>query len=173
MINCLSPVQKLFAVVWAAIGFAMIISVLGIQQAVVGVFAPEAVSDGLGNAAIFTILIVAAAYIGLSITIRGQFEFLDRLLHALSASFLKNRRSEGRITRWTAERQIIEGWEEHVGRTGCAVNFENLCGYLYDEYDIEIDELAEWRRNGSARKALTDAQARQIIKAVAENAEIA
>ncbi|MDC7674691.1 hypothetical protein [Asticcacaulis machinosus] len=173
MINCLSPVQKLFVVVWAAIGFAMIISALAIQQTVVGVFAPETVSDGLDNAAIFTILIVAAAYIGLSVTIRGQFEFLDRVLHALSASFLKNHRSEGRVTRWMAERQIIEGWEEHVGRTGCAINFENLCGYLFDEYEIEIDELDDWRRNGSARKNLTDAQARQIIKAVAENVGIA
>lgn len=173
MINCLSPVQKLLAALWAAMGFAMIISALVIQQAVVGVFAPEALSEGLGNAAFPTILIVAAAYICLSISIRGQFEFLDRLFHALSASFLKSRRSEGRVTRWMAERQIIEGWEEHVGRTGCAINFENLCGYLYDEHDIEIDELNEWRRNGSARKNLTDAQARQIIKAVAENAEIA
>jgi hypothetical protein len=173
MINCLSPVQKFFAAVWAAIGLAMIISALAIQQAVVGVFAPEAASARLGNSAIPTVLIVVIAFVGLSLSIRGQFEFLDRLLHALSASFLKSRRSEGRVTRWMAERQIIEGWEEHVGRTGCAINFENLCGYLFDEYDIEIDELDNWRRNGSARKNLTDAQARQIIKAVAENADIA
>jgi len=173
MINCLSPVQKLLAAVWAAMGFATIISALAIQQAVVGVFAPEALSKGIGNAAIPTVLIVTVAYIGLSLIARGQFEFLDRLFHAMSASFLKNRRSEGRVTRWMAERQIIEGWEEHVGRTGCVVNFENLCGYLYDEYDIEIDELDDWRRNGSARKNLTDAQARQIIKAVTENVEIA
>lgn len=173
MINCLSPIQKFFAAVWAATGFAMIISTLAIQQAVVGIFAPDAAAEGLGNAAIPTILLAAAAYFGLSIMMRGQFEFLDRLLHTLSASFLKNPRSAGRVTRWMAERQIIEGWDEHVGRTGCAVNFENLCGYLYDEYDIEIDELDDWRWNGSARKNLTNAQARRIIKAVAENVEIA
>lgn len=168
----LSAYQKFLLSVWAFAGLLGVFVSASLLGILIKAALPDLSEDGIGTIYVLIILVMSAVFIAVSLTKRDEFEFLDKLYHAGRASFLNDGYSEGRIYRWRVELLLVEKWDLHTGKSGCAINFENICAFLDDEYDINVDDIREWREAGMSRKALSRQQARDIVKLIAQKIDL-
>lgn len=172
MMNCMTSMQKFYALAWAILGFFILGVAEILTTSVWGILAPDFAAQNSDMLSFICWATITALYIGWSWTKRNKYEFIDKMCVCASAA-TGDRRAEHRMLRWQAELELRESWGDWIAQTGCGQSIEDIASFLANEYDVHLNELAEFRRIGAASKDLSDKQVNAVLRAVAVNVEIA
>lgn len=172
MMNCMTSVQKFYALVWAFVGFF----ILGVAEILTtsawGILAPDFAAQNSDMLSFICWAAVTALYIGWSWTKRDKYEFIDKMCVCAVAA-TGDRRAEHRMMRWRAELQLRDSWGDWIAHTGCGQSIEDIAEFLKEEFDVQLGDLSAWRKNGTSKTSLSNKQINDVLRAVSQKVQIA